>query len=80
MTKKQRGDEKMEQTSNKRIQIKKAIQFDYGTVKRFCRIHDINYATWDVVMNGTSKSARITDLLIDKGYLKHADELIREKA
>ncbi len=58
----------------------KAIKEDYGTVKRFCKIHGINYRTYNVVCSGYSSSKKVTDALIKGGYIKSADELKRKSA
>ncbi len=70
----------MEQTSSKRVQISKQIREDWGTVKHFCKKNDINHNTFDVVMNGVYKSKPIAKILIAYGYIKHADELMKDKA
>jgi len=57
-----------------------AIKEDYGTVKRFCKLHDINYNTYNVITSGFSTSKRVTDILIKEGYIKSADELKKKSA
>lgn len=56
------------------------IKDDYGTVKRFCRIHDINYSTYNVVCSGYGSSKKVADALIEGGYIKSVDELRKRSA
>lgn len=51
------------------IDIEK-IKDDYGTVRRFCRIVEINYSTFYVVKAGNGKSASVVNKLKELGYLK----------
>jgi len=57
-----------------------AIKEDYGTVKRFCKLHDINYKTYNVVCSGYASSKKIVDALLKGGYIKSADELKKKSA
>ena len=58
-----------------RAELTAKIRHEYGTVKRFCVTHDINYNTWNVVMQGRGKSKRIVDVLIYKGYIVSEKQL-----
>lgn len=46
------------------------IKEDFGSVKRFLRLHDINPNTYKVVVSGHGSSKRIVDVLKANGYLK----------
>ena len=50
------------------------IREDYGTIKRFCRLHGINPNTYNVVMSGFFPSKRIVNLLEKEGYLKGVEK------
>jgi len=67
----------MSKPSTKRLEITKKIRQEWGTVRHFCRKHNINNRTFGVVMGGNGKSKPITDLLIEHGYLADANELNR---
>ena len=60
--------------------INDRIREDWGTVTFFCRKNNININTFKVVMHGNGTSSRIAKILIDQGYIKHADELKKAKA
>ena len=61
-------------------ELTQRIKSDYGTVKRFCALHDINYSTYNVVCSGYARSSRLEQILIEKGYIQSADELKRKSA
>lgn len=46
------------------------IKEDFGSVKRFLRLHGINENTYKVVKSGNGTSKRIVDLLKKHGYLR----------
>jgi len=46
------------------------IKEDFGSVKRFLRLHGINENTYKVVISGHGTSRRIVDLLKKHGYLR----------
>jgi len=56
------------------------IKEDYGTLRRFCKIHGINARTFNVVVGGFGTSAPIVSLLMEKGYIKDPSELKRKSA
>lgn len=66
--------------TNRRTEISAKIIEDWGTVTHFCRKNDINYNTFDVVMNGMGTSKRITDILIAHGYIKDASQMPEKKS
>ncbi len=56
------------------------IREDYGTVVRFCKLHDINVNTYKVVALGNGTSTRISNILIKHKYIKSAKELRKRRA
>lgn len=69
----------MEETESKRVQTVRKIRKDWGTAAHFCRKNGININTFDVVMHGNFTSKRVTDILIEHGYIKDAAELRRNR-
>lgn len=59
-------------------EISAKIKEDWGTVKFFCKKHDINLHTFKHVLYGHGKSKPITKVLIKYKYIKSEDELVRE--
>jgi len=57
------------------ISLTNKIKNDYGTVKRFCFINNININTFKQISYGIAKSKRITDILVKHNYIKNAEEL-----
>ena len=60
--------------------LTKKIKDDYGSVTRFLKMHGINKNTYYVVVCGHGKSEKVTNALIDNGYIKSADELDKVSA
>ena len=55
------------------------IREDYGTLERFCKVHEINKNTFKNVIYGYATSLKIINLLKKHNYIKNADELKRVK-
>ena len=55
--------------------LSRKIKYDYGSIKRFCRLVGINLNTYKVVVSGHGTSGTIANILIDLKYIKNADEL-----
>jgi len=56
---------------NKRGVDTQKIREDYGTVKRFCKLHGINYNTYKAWMGGADSST-VEKILRKAGYLRSA--------
>lgn len=54
------------------------IKKDYGTVKRFCIVNNININTFKQVSYGLGKSNRIFNILKSHKYIKNSSELERK--
>lgn len=59
------------------LDISKMIKKDYVTVQNFCEKHDIKYNTYKGVVNGNHKSSTIVNILIEHGYIKSANDLLK---
>ena len=60
--------------------LSRKIVDDWGTVKHFCKKHDINYNTFRYVVSGNGVSAPIVKVLKEHGYIKNASDLKKKSA
>ena len=51
------------------------IKEEYGTVVRFCRVHNINKETFYGVINGFQRSNSIPELLVQKGIISTVEDI-----
>jgi len=63
--------------SKKNLTISKKIKEDWGTVLFFCKRHKLNIHTFRQVLYGYGTSSKISNILIQKGYIKSKEELKR---
>ncbi|KJY83303.1 hypothetical protein TW81_09925 [Vibrio galatheae] len=55
--------------------LKEKIIFDYGTLKRFCRVESINYQSFLNALNGRTQYVGVAKRLIELGYIETTNEL-----
>jgi hypothetical protein len=58
--------------------VTQKIRKDYGTLVCFCNKNNLNVATFKQVIGGHHRSRPVEKLLIEKGYIKSADEILKE--
>ena len=65
--------------SKKKSIISTRIKDDYGTVKFFCKKHDLNYNTVSAVIYGVQRSKKITKLFKELNYLRDESDIPQGK-
>jgi len=56
------------------MNLKEQIKDDYGTLKRFARLQNINLQSLYMTLCGYHKK-NVVKVLIERGYIQNADEL-----
>lgn len=57
------------------MSVTQQIKEDYGTVARFAELHDVRTQSVYAAISGRPEYTTAVNILIEKGYIQHADDL-----